>query len=49
MTNTTPRSPRPVFGLPPVPVCAYGVARAYLDAIRTPSTDPAPAPRDRSF
>lgn len=44
MTNTTPRAPRPVFGLPPVPVCASGVERAYVAAIRTPSKDPVPKP-----
>ncbi len=32
-TSTTPRAPRPVYGLPPVPVCASGVERAYRDAM----------------
>jgi hypothetical protein len=36
-TNTTPRAPRPVYGLPPVPVCAAGVERAYRAAIELTS------------
>lgn len=48
-TNTAPRAPRPVFGLPPVPVCAAGVERAYVAAIRIPSTDPFPEPIGRTL